>query len=183
MGSITGWRWITRFAAFPFDDELTPEPTVTWWDYFQEHRNTAMPPQARSWTCSICATDWLIRATGLNPYSTREQVAVQIGYPSCVDEWSGLKDTQCIVNTLSDYGVEARQEWVSWDRALELAATTAVILNSTSWYHFVGCRGLVDEWTGLWIANSAIGYKGIAETINAAQWASLPGWQAVYLVH
>jgi hypothetical protein len=141
-----------------------------------------MEPQARSWTCSICACDWLIRATGLNPYSTREQVAYQIGYPSCVDEWSGLKDTQCLVRCLEAYGVSVAQEWVSWSRALELASSTACILNSTSWYHFVGVRGLTD-WGGLWLANSAMGYAGIFDTLAADQWAALPGWQMVYLVH
>lgn len=141
-----------------------------------------MAPQVKGWTCSICATDWLLRATGLDPNSTREKVAVGIGYPSCVDEWSGLKDTQCLVNLLSDYGVEARQEWVSWARALELASSTAYILNSTSWYHFVGGRG-VAEWGGLWVANSALGYQNIWETIDQGQWNGLPGWQMVYLVH
>lgn len=140
-----------------------------------------MDPQVRSWTCSICSADWLIRATGLNPYSTREQVAYQIGYPSCVDEWSGLKDTQCLVRCLELYGVDAQQEWVSWGRAMELASSTAVILNSTSWYHFVGVRGTTD-WNGLWLANSAMGYMGVTDTLNLTQWNALPGWQAVYLV-
>lgn len=167
----------------PFDsDELSPAPEETWWDHYQENRELPMPPQLYGWTCSICATDWLLRATGLDPYSSREKVAYELGYPSCVDEWSGLKDTQCIVRVLESYGVEARQEWVSWPRALELANSTAYILNSTSWYHFVGGRGTA-EWGGLWIANSAQGYKNIWETIDAEQWAALPGWQMVYLVH
>jgi hypothetical protein len=66
-----------------------------------------MAPQSYGWTCSICATDWLLRATGLDAYSTREKVAYEIGYPSCVDEWSGLKDTQCVVRALEAYGVES----------------------------------------------------------------------------
>ena len=140
-----------------------------------------MPPQVRSWTCSICSTDWLLRATGLDPYSTREKVAVELGYPSCVDEYSGLKDINCIVNALSDYGVEAHAEWIDWPRALELADTTAAILNSTTWYHFVGLRGRTN-WGGLWIANSAMGYQGIADTINASQWNAKQPWQCVYLV-
>jgi hypothetical protein len=164
----------------PFDDELTPEPPATWWDIYQENRGLYMAPQVYSWTCSICATDWLLRATGLDPFSSREKVAVELGYPSCVDEWSGLKDTQCIVNLLSDYGLEARQEWVSWDRALELAGSTAFILNSTSWYHFVGGRGL--DGPGLWVANSALGYQGINEHVDESDWYRLPGWQMVFLV-
>lgn len=166
----------------PFEDELSPDAPEAWWDTYQENRDLYMPPQVASWTCSICATDWLLRATGLDPWSTREKVAYELGYPSCVDEWSGLKDTQCIVRVLESFGVDAVQEWVSWSRALDIAGSTAFILNSTSWYHFVGGRGLT-EWGGLWIANSAQGYRGIWETIDAAQWNSLPGWQMVYLVH
>jgi len=139
-----------------------------------------MAPQVYNWTCSICATDWLLRATGLDPYSSREKVAYELGYPSCVDEWSGLKDTQCIVRVLSDYGVQARQEWVSWDSALGIAASTAYILNSTSWYHFTGGRGMDDA--GLWVANSAPGYMGINEHVDQDDWNRLPGWQMVYLV-
>jgi hypothetical protein len=140
-----------------------------------------MEPQQRSWTCSICAYDWLLRASGLDPWSDRIKAAYEIGYPSCVDEWSGLKDTYCLVNALEDHGVVAVQEWVDWPRAYELAGSTAAILNSTSWFHFVAVRGQTT-WGGLWIANSAMGYGGIADTIDAAQWAGKPPWQMVYLV-
>jgi hypothetical protein len=139
-----------------------------------------MAPQERGWTCSICATDWLLRATGLDPYSTREKVAYEIGYPNCVDENSGLKDINCMIRVLSSFGVEARQEWVDWNRAVELASSTAFILNSTSWYHFVAGRGYSPGVIN--IANSSEGYKGIYSTINASQWASLPPWQIVFLV-
>jgi hypothetical protein len=70
---------------------------------------------------------------------------------------------------------------VSWERALQIADETAFILNSTSWYHFVAGRGRT-EWGGLWIANSAMGYRGIYDTLDAAQWAAMPGWQAVYIL-
>lgn len=142
-----------------------------------------MPQQVYGWTCSICAADFLLRATGLDPYSTREKVAVQLGYPTCVDEYSGLKDTQCLVRLFGNYDVAAHQEWVSWSRAIELASTTTYILNSTSWYHFVSLRGLTD-WGGLWIGNSAMGYKGITDTINQGQWNQWAGsWQVVWLEH
>lgn len=141
-----------------------------------------MGQQDFEWTCSIRSLDWLLRATNLNPYSSVVTAAFEIGYPGCVDQWSGLKDTQCLVRALEAYGVDAIQEWVDWPRALEIASSTAFILNSTSWYHFVGGRG-VTNWGGLWVANSASGYRGIYESIDAGQWASLPGWQMVYLAH
>jgi len=139
-----------------------------------------MERQTYGWTCSACATDWLLRATGLDPYSSREKVVGELGYPDCIDQYSGLKNTQCIVRVLESFGVEARQEWVSWDRALQLAVSTAYVLNSTTYYHFVGGRGVSGE--QLWVANSAESYRGIYSTINRAQFDSMPPWQMVWLV-
>lgn len=141
-----------------------------------------MAPQALNWTCSICATDWTLRATGLNPYSAREQVAVHIGYPSCVDEWTGLKSTECLVSVFSDYGVESQIEWVDWPRLLEIAGDTTGVLNGLGWYHFVGIRGLT-EWGGVWLANSAVGYRGVWETLDEQQFNALGPFQVVRLVH
>lgn len=161
-----------------------PPPTASWWDYFDAHRDTPMPPQKESWTCSVCATDWVLRATNLDPASTREETTGEIGYPGCVNPDVGLADTQCVVRVLSSYGVQAVQEWIDWARALELCRTTTGVLNSTRWYHFVAIRGTnlpADD--QLWIANSAVGYQGIWETINRAQFEAWAGtWQAVTLV-
>jgi hypothetical protein len=140
-----------------------------------------MPPQARSWTCSICSTDWVLRASGLNPYSTREQVAYQIGYPDCVDEWSGLKDTMCLLPVFEAYGVDAVQEWVDWERLVEVASSTTGVLNGLGWYHFVGIRGFADGVVA--IANSAEGYDGVYSTLNEQQFYALGPFQVVRLVH
>jgi hypothetical protein len=157
-------------------------PEASWWETFQHNRELPMPRQSQSWTCSICATDWTLLATGLDPNSTREKVAGEIGYPNCVNEAVGLADTRCLIRVFESYGVEARQEWVSWERAYELASTTAGVLNSTMWYHFVAIRGVQGD--AIWIANSAPGYDGIYETINRAQFQAWAGsWQAVTLVH
>ena len=137
--------------------------------------------QAQSWTCSICATDWVLLATGLDPNSTREKVAGEIGYPSCVNEQVGLADTQCVVRVFESYGVQAKQEWIDWARAQELCGTTTGVLNSTRWYHFVSIRGLTGDGR-LWIANSAPGYDGIDEAIDQGQFEAWSGtWQAVTL--
>lgn len=157
-------------------------PPTTWWEYFQEHRDAPMPPQLRDWTCSICATDWVLRATGLNPWSTREQVCGQIGYPNCVNENVGLADTNCLIPVFEQYGVEAIQEWVEWGRLLEIAGSTTGVLNGLGWYHFVSIRGLTES-GGVWIANSASGYRGVGETLSAEQFAALGPFQVVRLVH
>jgi hypothetical protein len=141
-----------------------------------------MPPQAYSWTCSICAATWVLQATGLSPDQARESTAYELGYPSCVNPDVGLVNTQCIVGLFNNYGVEAVQEWVDWSRALELCKTTTGVLNSTRWYHFVGIRGTHND--QLWISNSAPGYDGIWDTISRAQFEAWAGsWQIVWLVH
>ena len=86
------------------------------------------------------------------------------------------------MRALEGYGVEARQEWVNWSRASELAYSTAFILNSTTMYHFMGGRGMTSDGM-LWVANSAQGYAGVYETISIPQWNALEPWSMVYLVH
>jgi len=150
-----------------------------WWSYFNAHRDTYMAPQSYDWTCSICATDWVLRATGLDPWSTREATAYEIGYPDCVNPAIGLANSQCVVEALSQYGPQAHQEWVSWERAYQLCEETTGVLNSTAWYHFVGIRGVRGG--NLWVANSAPGYRGIYDDVSRAQFNSLPPWQVVVL--
>lgn len=171
---------MTTAAAFhPGDRAIAAPPSSTWWNNFDTHRELDMPPQSLPWTCSACAVDWVLRASGLNPDSNREWVVGELGYPQCINADVGLADTQCAVNLLSRYA-EARQEWVGWDRACELCNETTGLLNSTTWQHFVAIRGTREG--GLWVANSAPGYRGITDTIDAGQFAAWAGsWQIVWL--
>lgn len=156
-----------------------PQPS-TWWDYFDAHRDLYMAPQQYSWTCSICASTWVLQATGLDPNAARESVAYQLGYPTCVNPAVGLADTNCVVNLFESYGVPAEREWIDWNRALEICTTTTGVLNSTRWYHFVAIRGVRNG--NLWIANSAEGYQGIYDEISFGQFQAWAGsWQTVWL--
>lgn len=170
-------------AAFaPSGPVASASTPVSWWDTFQTNRGMDMPRQSYEWTCSICSTHWTLVATGLDPYSTREKVAFQIGYPSCVNEQVGLADTNCLVHVFESYGVPTEREWVNFDRAYELASSRAGVINSTRWYHFVALRGVTGDGQ-IWIANSAPGYQGIYDTISRAQWDAWAGsWQMVTLV-
>ena len=179
--STTGWRLTTPYGVVLFDDELSPAPAETWWDIYGENRDLPMAQQLRNWTCSICACDWLLRATGLDPYSTREKVAGEIGYPGCVDEFSGLRDTQCLVRVLEQYGVRAEVEWVGWMRAMEIAQSTAFIADSIGAYHFMGGRGVTGDGS-LWLANSAPNYMSIGESVSRLRFLDLTPWKFVYLV-
>jgi len=139
-----------------------------------------MQPQQRGWTCSVCATDWTLRATGLDPDSDRIEVAYEVGYPNCVNAVVGLENTQCIVDVFGSHGVQAVQQWVDFDTAYDLCASTAGVINSTRWYHFVAIRGVHNG--QIWVANSAPGYQGIGDYISRSQWDAWAGsWQIVYL--
>jgi len=142
-----------------------------------------MAPQQYSWTCSIAAATWVLQATGIEPDASREQVAYEIGYPDCVNPSVGLANSQCLVRMFASHGVVAHQEWVNWERAQQLCRETTGCLNSTRWYHFVGIRGMYGN-NQLWVANSALGYQGIRETISYDQFQAWAGsWQVIWLEH
>lgn len=140
-----------------------------------------MEPQARGWTCSVCSTDWTLRATGLDPNSDRIEVAFEIGYPHCVNAAVGLTSTQCIGDVFQSHGVDAVQAWVDFDQAYEVCAASAGVINGLGMYHFMAIRGVQNG--RLWVANSAVGYRGVAETIDRNQFDNqgLGPWQVVYL--
>ena len=103
--------------------------------------------------------------------------------PHCVNEAVGLASTQCLVDLFDAYGFAPHQEWVDWNRALDLCRETTGVLNSTRWYHFVGVRGLYGSNT-LWVANSAPGYQGIWDQVGYGQFQQWAGsWQMVWLEH
>src|SRR5215472_17159842 len=129
------------------------EPAATWYETFDANRSLPMDPQQRGWTCSICATDWTLRATGLDPDSDRVKVGVEIGYPDCVNAAVGLANTQCVVDVLGSFGVEVQQAWVTFDEAYQVCSSTAGVINGLGMYHFCAIRGTSGD--ELWIANSA----------------------------
>ena len=169
-------------TAVPIDVPL-PEPITpaSWRDYFDRHRDLYMAPQVYDWTCSVCATTWVLQATGLNVNAAREQIAYELGYPTCVNPVYGLLDVNCIERVFRYYRAPCEIIWPhSFDEMYDIASRTTGTLNSTRWYHFVGIRGV--DGPNLWIANSAQGYKGIYETISRGQWDAWAGsWNTVAL--
>lgn len=176
MPSTTGTRRTTAPSGYRF-----AEPAATWWETFEAHRDLYMAPQARGWTCSVCSTDWTLRATGLDPDSDRIKVALEIGYPNCVNAAVGLANTQCIVDVFESHGVDAVQQWVDFDQAYEVCASTAGVINGLGMYHFMAIRGVSNG--RLWVANSAEGYRGVGSYIDRNQFDAqgLDPWQVVYL--
>jgi hypothetical protein len=109
----------------------------------------------------------------INTLGTRE-VSEQMGLHR--GDHSGLRD---IIFNPDPWGVGtvAESVWISsYDQLYELAATRAPLqLSGAAWYHHVAVRGVQGD--RIWIANSAPGYRGVFETIDRTQYATLGSWR------
>lgn len=142
---------------------------------------TPMAPQIYAWTCSACALDWVLRATGLNPNITREQAVEQIGYPDNINATYGLMDANgsALRDVYDSYGQPTDQAWLDFDSVYQLVQHTTGQMSGTKWYHWVALRGVQGD--AIWIANSAPGYMGVWDTLTRADFNRLGGFSVVWL--
>jgi hypothetical protein len=140
-----------------------------------------MPPQVYGWTCSACALDWVMRATGLQPEYTRERAVYDIGYPDNINPTYGLMDASgsALRDVYFTYGQDTEQGWLDFDTVYELAQSTTGQMSGAAWYHWVALRGISGP--DLWIANSAPGYQGVYDILSRADFERLGGFSVVWL--
>jgi hypothetical protein len=146
-----------------------------------------MPGQLYDWTCSACALEFVLRATGLDPgsgdiYANRERTAYQIGYPDNINPAWGLTDGsgRALQDVLATYGQRSEQSWLDFDTVYQLATSTTGMMSGAEWYHWVALRGVSGD--NLWIANSAPGYRGIWDVLTCEDFNRLGGFSVVWLV-
>jgi hypothetical protein len=140
-----------------------------------------MPPQHLDWTCAACSLDWLVRATGVDPFSTRQGTIDAIGYPDNINPQVGLADGSGreLQRVLTDYGVETSQAWLDFDTVYQLAQHTTGMMSGARWYHWCGIRGARSG--ALWIANSAPGYRGVFDVVTREDFERLGGFSVVWV--
>jgi hypothetical protein len=143
---------------------------------------TPQPPQVWGWTCSACALDWVLRATGLAPSHTRGLAIVEIGYPQHINPTYGLMDGSGVQlqRVLSEYGQSSEQGYLDFDTTYALAARGPGMCSGAAWYHWVGIRGVSGD--AIWIANSAPGYLGVYDLLSRSDFERLGGFSVVHLV-
>lgn len=133
-----------------------------------EYDSTAeQPRQQRDWDCSAAATAWMGRSLGWG--WSELDVAYAFQEAGIATPQLGLLDGTGagIVRWLSLQPLPATNHRVSWTTLSQLPWTCPCIMGSTSWYHWVGVRGL-DQDGNLLLANSAPGWGGIYQTMT--QW-------------
>jgi len=142
-----------------------------------------MAPQAYEWTCSICSLDWVVNAlanaSGQVPHTNRQEVANIIGVPECVNATYGLMSTQCMQDAMMTFGLESVAAWVTFDQAYAIMRQHTGVINPQGMYHFMGCRGVLES--ELWVANSALNYCGVWDTLSRSQFNALGPVQIIYL--
>jgi len=120
----------------------------------------------------------VLEATGTASIS-REEAANIIGYPDCVNETYGLMNAQCLVDAFAQFGLVARQAWVTWSEAYSICADHTGCINPVGMYHFMGIRGI--QGNRIWVANSAQGYCAIWDTLDQDQFKQFGPVQLIYL--
>jgi hypothetical protein len=140
-----------------------------------------MQPQLTDWTCSACSLDWTLRATALDPNSTRPKTIAYIGYPDQINPTYGLMDGSgsALQGVLNQYGQASLHDWLDFDAVYALAQQTTGMMSGMAWYHWVALRGV--QGSNLWIANSAPGYKGVWDTLSREDFARLGPFSVVWL--
>ena len=161
------------FRGGRFVDPLTYNPNEPQWS------------QTASWTCSACSLAWLNRALFID-HATDEWEAVDyIGNPEHINSAFGLMDGSGarLAQCLREQGAPAFNFWSDWYTAFELAARMPLLVGGVGWYHWVGVRGVENEY--MLLANSAPGWMGIDQRLFEGDWNGLGPFAvvAVPLLH
>ena len=135
-----------------------------------------MEQQSFSWTCSVASFDWVCNATGVP--MNRAEALETIGYPNCVNETYGLMSADCMIQAFRKVGFVAKQMWVTFEQAYSICRLYTGVINPIGQYHFMGIRGVQSG--AIWVANSALGYRGVYETLDINQFNSLGPIQVIY---
>lgn len=145
------------------------------WDY---DPNAEMPRQRKDWDCSAAATAWMGRSIGWGweeldvAWSFQElgiatpQVGLLAGTGAGIVHWLSLQP------------LPARNYRTTWSMLVDRDWSCPLIMGSSSWYHWVGVRGL-DENSNLDLANSAPGWAGVYQTLTQARFDSFGDFYAV----
>ena len=162
--------------------EAGPEPPKYAWNPHEPQIG-----QLSDWSCSACSTEYVERAAGASRgsdvYANREAVVNAIGYSGNINEVYGLMDGSGaqLQRVLREHaGIETHQGWLDFDTAYAIFSQTFGLGSGGAYYHWIACRGV--QGSDLWIANSAIGYRGVYETLSRQQFNELGPWSMLWAV-
>jgi hypothetical protein len=152
--------------------------------------STPAQPQDADYDCSQESAQWCLRSWGRNPddaWMTQSLIDQGVMTPQYgLMDASGAGMADWLNREYGEFGYVASNEpSVTFDQVANEAAEVAhpLMIGGRAFYHWVGCSGWSSSGDVLLLANSALGYKGVWDTLSRAQWAQLGPWSLVRLQH
>lgn len=143
---------------------------------------TRQGQQEFDWSCSCRTAYWMLRALGGT--DTPAEIAQKMLNAGLVTPAQGLLlgDGSGLAQFLAEESGWPTQHRfpMAWDDLLDVpVGSVPVGLGGALWYHWVGARDWLDA--GVWLANSAEGYKGIGSLLTEADYQRLGQFAVVWI--
>lgn len=143
-----------------------------------------MRRQVYDWTCSVCATSWVLQSTHMidpqiDQIDVRQDIGYEMGYPHCINETYGCMSSECVMDIFSTHGFNSVQEWVTFDEAYAICRDHTGVINPQGMNHYMAIRGIIGS--DIWVANSAPGYRSVWDNLDRLSFNNLGPVQVVYL--
>ena len=140
----------------------------------------AMPQQQVDYDCSAAATAWFGRSIGWQ--WTELNVLWEFSKAGIISPAWGLLDATGagIVSWLALQPLQATNGPVDWPRLVTMAGGGPLIMGGAKFDHWIGIRELLNDQV-VSIANSAVGWMGVYNTMNQSQFDNLGPFNGVWL--
>ena len=154
--------------------------------------NVSEPPHAQEndWDCSQESAEWSLWSVGRKPsddWMEQTMIAEGVispelglldasgaGLASWLNRYYGGPDDGFIANSFSD---------VTFDQLAQVCGRYPMMIGGRRWNHWSGLRAYDAARDVLLISNPSAGWRGVGQTLDRDQFASLGNFSAVELTH
>lgn len=147
--------------------------------------NEAAPQQPDKWSCSVHTTTWMLRATG-NDHSIDAVSSYMLDHRR-VTMQDGLSDASGagLAQTLRELAEGSPSIGstgsTSFDEVAARAGKMAIGIGGRAWNHWSGVRGYDAQADVLLLANSAVGFMRVGETMTREDFDRLGAMSMVWM--
>lgn len=158
----------------------------------QEARGRLMPPvqsqielkynpnvptvyQTGNWQCAAASAAWAFQSIGFN--LGQDDVVRLLGDRISVQYGLMQGDGSGLAAMFREQGLQAINEWISWDWLVEHAGSMPILIGGVAWNHWVGVR---DK--SLRLANPAPTWKNVGSKLSKDEFDRWGPFAAVYVL-
>jgi hypothetical protein len=149
---------------------------------------TPIVPQNHDWDCAEQSTLWALTACGRHPSDTWMENQMLVEHIESTVEGllnsSGAGLVAFIIEQYGEFGFYANNEpSVTFDAVAAETGPYPLLIGGRAWNHWSGVRNYDVVNDVLRLANPADGWKGVHQTMNRGQWATLGPFSMVRVLH